>query len=130
MADHADHTRLGASATLFFTRSGSVESFPLPRGRRRWIVQTERFEAQPERGLLEALVEQRTGITLKRTDKTFESTFRVCRLLAESELPIAEVAQMAGFEHPEYMSRLFKKKLGTTPGEFRKHAGSTRLPPR
>lgn len=52
---------------------------------------------------------------------------RVCRLLAESELPIAEVAQKAGFEHPEYMSRLFKKKMGTTPGEFRKHAGSTRL---
>lgn len=55
---------------------------------------------------------------------------RVCRLLAESELSIAEVAQKAGFEHPEYMSRLFKKKMGITPGEFRKRAGSTCLPPR
>jgi len=45
---------------------------------------------------------------------------RVCRLLAESDLSLAEVAEKAGFEHPEYMSRLFKKKKGITPGEFRK----------
>lgn len=55
---------------------------------------------------------------------------RVCRLLAESDLPLAEVAQKAGFEHPEYMSRLFKKKMGITPGEFRKNSGSTHLPSR
>ena len=55
---------------------------------------------------------------------------RVCRLLAESELPIAEVAQKAGFEHPEYMSRLFKKKMGMTPGEFRKAPGTTVSPAR
>lgn len=52
---------------------------------------------------------------------------RVCRLLAESDLPLAEVAQKAGFEHPEYMSRLFKKKMGVTPGEFRKNSGSAGL---
>ncbi len=52
---------------------------------------------------------------------------RVCRLLAESDLPLAEVAQKAGFEHPEYMSRLFKKKMGITPGEFRKNSGSAGL---
>lgn len=49
---------------------------------------------------------------------------RVCRLLAESDLSLAEVAGKAGFEHPEYMSRLFKKKIGITPGEFRKQAGA------
>ncbi len=48
---------------------------------------------------------------------------RVCRLLAESDLPISEVAEKSGFEHPEYMSRLFKKKIGITPGEFRKRSG-------
>lgn len=51
---------------------------------------------------------------------------RVCRLLSESDLPLAEVAEKAGFEHPEYMSRIFKKKLGITPGEFRKQAGAAR----
>jgi len=43
----------------------------------------------------------------------------VCRLLAESDLPLSEVAEKGGFEHPEYLSRLFKKKKGITPGEFR-----------
>lgn len=52
---------------------------------------------------------------------------RVCRLLAESDLTLAEVADKAGFEHPEYMSRLFKKKMGMTPGEFRRQSGSTGL---
>lgn len=52
---------------------------------------------------------------------------RVCRLLVESDLPLAEVAQKAGFEHPEYMSRLFKKKMGITPGEFRKNPGVERF---
>ena len=49
---------------------------------------------------------------------------RVCRLLAESDLSLAEVAHKAGFEHPEYMSRLFKRKLGITPGEFRKRSSA------
>lgn len=55
---------------------------------------------------------------------------RVRRLLAESDLTLAEVAEKAGFEHPEYMSRLFKKKMGITPGEFRRRSGSTGLPAR
>jgi LacI family transcriptional regulator len=53
---------------------------------------------------------------------------RVCQLLAESDLSLAEVAGKAGFDHPEYMSRLFRKKMGVTPGEFRKQAGPGRLP--
>ena len=48
---------------------------------------------------------------------------RVCRLLTESEFPLTEVAEKAGFEHAEYLSRLFKKKFGVTPGEFRKRSG-------
>lgn len=49
---------------------------------------------------------------------------RVCSLLVESDLSLAEVAGKAGFDHPEYMSRLFKSKMGITPGEFRKQAGA------
>jgi LacI family transcriptional regulator len=55
---------------------------------------------------------------------------RVCQLLAESDLTLAAVAQLAGFDHPEYMSRLFRKKMGITPGEFRKRAGVAGLPQR
>lgn len=43
-----------------------------------------------------------------------------CRLLKESDLSLAAVAERCGFEHAEYFSRLFKQKLGSTPGEFRK----------
>jgi len=46
----------------------------------------------------------------------------VCRLLTESDLALTEVAERGGFEHAEYMSRLFKKKMGLTPGEFRKQS--------
>jgi LacI family transcriptional regulator len=52
---------------------------------------------------------------------------RVCQLLAESDLTLVDVAGKAGFQHPEYMSRLFKKKMGITPGEFRKQAGGLPL---
>jgi LacI family transcriptional regulator len=55
---------------------------------------------------------------------------RVCRLLAESDLSLVEVAGKTGFEHPEYMSRLFKSKMGITPGEFRKQAGADGFPRR
>ena len=37
----------------------------------------------------------------------------------DSDLPLAMVAEKAGFDHPEHMSRLFKNKTGTTPGQFR-----------
>ena len=53
---------------------------------------------------------------------------RVCHLLTESDLSLAEVAGKAGFDHPEYMNRLFRKKMGVTPGEFRKRAGLSKLP--
>jgi LacI family transcriptional regulator len=53
---------------------------------------------------------------------------RACRLLEESELSLAEVAEKCGFKHAEYFSRLFKKKLGPTPGGFRKTSVSRLTP--
>ncbi len=38
MADYEDLTGWGDEAHLFFTRHGSLESFPLPDGKRRWIA--------------------------------------------------------------------------------------------
>ena len=52
---------------------------------------------------------------------------RACRLLEESDLSLAVVAEKCGFEHAEYFSRLFKTKLGSTPGEFRKTSLSRQL---
>jgi LacI family transcriptional regulator len=44
---------------------------------------------------------------------------RVRELLAESDLPLNEIAALAGYTHPEYMSVVFKRATGQTPGQFR-----------
>jgi LacI family transcriptional regulator len=44
---------------------------------------------------------------------------RVRQLLAETDFPLSRVATLAGFEHPEYLCAVFKKKTGQTPGRFR-----------
>ena len=51
---------------------------------------------------------------------------RVSQLLTESRLKLAAVAGKAGFENPEHMCRLFKKKFGMTPGEFRNRTTMSR----
>lgn len=51
---------------------------------------------------------------------------RAKRLLADSNLKLSSVAEKVGFQHVEYLSRLFKKKTGLTPGEFRKRFSSNR----
>jgi LacI family transcriptional regulator len=34
-------------------------------------------------------------------------------------LPLAQIASLAGYAHPEYMSVVFKRETGQTPGQFR-----------
>lgn len=49
-------------------------------------------------------------------------TKRVKQLLAETDLALEAIAKLAGYVHPEYMSVVFKRMTGQTPGEFRRHA--------
>jgi LacI family transcriptional regulator len=44
---------------------------------------------------------------------------RVRNLLAETELPLKQIALKAGFTHPEYMNVIFKERTGQTPGQYR-----------
>jgi LacI family transcriptional regulator len=44
---------------------------------------------------------------------------RVKQLLSETELSLAEIAERTGFEHVEYLSVVFKKKVGIPPSQFR-----------
>lgn len=44
---------------------------------------------------------------------------RARQLLAETDFTLGQVADKVGFQHPEYLSVIFKKKTGLTPGEFR-----------
>lgn len=57
---------------------------------------------------------------------------RAKQLLADTSLPIEFVAEKVGLEHTEYLSRIFKKKVGLTPSRFRSQsraaAAADRLP--
>ncbi len=44
---------------------------------------------------------------------------RVRQLLAESDLSLDQIAPLAGYAHPEYMSVVFKRETGVTPGQYR-----------
>jgi LacI family transcriptional regulator len=44
---------------------------------------------------------------------------RVKSLLAQTELPLKEIAEMAGFNNPNYLNVAFKREMGVTPGEYR-----------
>ena len=79
MADITDDTDLGDIAHLYFTSAGSVESFPLPKGLRRWIVQTEGLQAEEPEGLLQSLVQERTGVSLGGSEEWWRSSFQTER---------------------------------------------------
>jgi len=49
---------------------------------------------------------------------------RVKQLLVETDYSLPVIAEMTGFSHSEYMSALFRNKIGKTPGAYRRvHAG-------
>jgi len=44
---------------------------------------------------------------------------RAKQLLAETDFPVALIAEKIGFDHTEYLNVIFKKKIGLTPVQFR-----------
>ncbi len=44
---------------------------------------------------------------------------RARQLLQETDLPLIEIAERAGFRHQEYMGAVFRQRLGITPGTLR-----------
>jgi LacI family transcriptional regulator len=51
---------------------------------------------------------------------------RAQELLCETDLPLGPIAERAGFQHSEYLSAVFKQRLGQTPGQYR--LAHSRLP--
>lgn len=49
-----------------------------------------------------------------------ETMLEARRLLYYSEISVKEIAYQLGYDDPTYFSRLFKKVVGQTPGEYRK----------
>lgn len=74
-----------------------------------------------------------SALSRRVLDKRFRSTLgrtphqeilrlrlgRVKRMLAETELPLAEIAARCGFENPEYMPVVFRRETGQTPSGYR-----------
>jgi LacI family transcriptional regulator len=52
---------------------------------------------------------------------------KVRQLLLETDFPLKKIAELAGFEHVEYMCVVFKRMTGQSPGLFRKKSSA---PPR
>ncbi len=87
MADFDDQTAIGREAHLYFGPKGSVESFPLSKGQRRWIVQAPPRLRTDEAGIGPAvgrLVHERTGFDLRTARPRFKSSFQPQRRLARS----------------------------------------------
>ena len=47
---------------------------------------------------------------------------RIKQLLTETDFTLERISELSGFEHPEYMSVVFKRLYGQTPGQYRKNA--------
>lgn len=70
------------------------------------------------RRVLEARFEQMIGRT-PHAEILRVRLDRARQLLLQSGLTVAVVARRAGFRHGEYLSAVFRRELGMTPGEFR-----------
>jgi LacI family transcriptional regulator, galactose operon repressor len=51
---------------------------------------------------------------------------RVKQLLSGTDLPLKDIAARSGFTHTEYLSVVFKKKTGFTPGQYRSQMQQTK----
>ncbi|NLW51443.1 MAG: FAD-dependent monooxygenase [Candidatus Brocadiaceae bacterium] len=82
MADFEGGPSMGSPAHLFFTEKGAVESFPLPGGRRRWIVQMQDLRDRLDGPGLVECVRARTGADLAAADGSDVSWFQPQRQCA------------------------------------------------
>ena len=73
------------------------------------------------------VTEQYLGTQLKKeTGSSFTEIIRrykiahVKQLLLDTELKLNQIASMAGFSDPKYMSKVFKQEVGMLPNEYRR----------
>ncbi len=82
MGDYPDTTVYGAAAVISLPSGGVVESFPLPGGKRRWVVRTGSLRRNATAHDLSALVWARTGLHVPAGENSMLSAFGVRRHVA------------------------------------------------
>jgi LacI family transcriptional regulator len=73
-------------------------------------------------GLSRSSAERRFKAVMGRTIHAEINRVRFARakqLVAESDLPLKQVSFQAGFRHVQYMTAIFRRRLGQTPKEYR-----------
>jgi 2-polyprenyl-6-methoxyphenol hydroxylase-like FAD-dependent oxidoreductase len=84
MGDFKDESGLGEEAHLFFGAERPIESFPLPGGRRRWIVRCGWRDRIDVRESLATVVTRLSGIPVRDEDQLDASRFQPQRKLARA----------------------------------------------
>lgn len=86
MGDFYDNTNFDSDAAIFLCDEGLIESFPLPKNRRRWVVKTDDYIDNVSKKQLTLSVFNRIGHSLHNIQHTRLSSFGVQKLIAD---PIA-----------------------------------------
>ena len=84
MGDFQDRTSFGTEARVYLDSHGFIESFPLPGGIRRWVMQTERLQVQPDENAFCEAIRTRTGETIQGGLVSLLSAFGVEHYVAET----------------------------------------------
>lgn len=84
MGDFEDNTQFGPNAAIFLCDDGLIESFPLPRNKRRWVVKTEDYYTSVDKNLLIQKIKQRTQHDLAGCENTMLSHFGTQKFIAKS----------------------------------------------
>ena len=80
-------------------------------------------ELERKTGLSRRSLERRMEKLLGRSPKeeiTRVQIERAKRLLTETDLSVAAIAEKCGYSQPKYFSQVFHAKVGTSPGAYRK----------
>lgn len=68
---------------------------------------------------LSSVIKKETGMSFTETVRGYRIN-RIKELLINSSLKLNQIADMAGYSDPKYMSKVFKEEVGMLPAEFRK----------